>query len=411
MRIVYVWDADYPWDVRTHKIAAALTRDGHEVHIVARNRRWLQRSEALPEATVHRMQPWRWAGRRADGVLGFPAFVNPRWVSLIQRVVREVNPDVLMVRDLPLCPTAIFVGRRERVPVVLDMAENYAAMMQWIFDAGRQRPADYVVRNPAAVAVVERYCLPRLDGVLVVVDEMAERLRSMGVPTNRVDVVSNTPPLSRVLSDAQVAARLAGREGDPIRVVYLGLMEIARGVLELIEALAELHRRHRGRYALTMIGAGRDLALCVARARELELPAGVISFAGYLPNEEALHLVESSDVGVVPHHRSEAWDTSIPNKLFDYMAAGLPCVTSDARPAARIIRDTGAGVVFRSRDAADLAGALERLADREERSRCGDAGRAAIRARYHWERDAGVLQEALIRVTRVVAKSDADPAA
>jgi hypothetical protein len=57
MRIVYLWDADYPWDVRTEKVCAALTAAGHEVRIAARNRGWRDEAERRPEGTVHRMRP------------------------------------------------------------------------------------------------------------------------------------------------------------------------------------------------------------------------------------------------------------------------------------------------------------------------------------------------------------------
>jgi hypothetical protein len=104
LRVVYLWDADYPWDVRVEKICASLTAAGHEVHIVARNRRWDAERERLPEGTVHRMHPWRWIGRRLDEALGFPAFFSPRWGTLLSRTVREVNAHAIIARDLPLCP-------------------------------------------------------------------------------------------------------------------------------------------------------------------------------------------------------------------------------------------------------------------------------------------------------------------
>src|ERR1051325_2499641 len=44
-RVMYVWDGEYPCDARTEKICAALTARGHDVHLVARNRRWAPRSE------------------------------------------------------------------------------------------------------------------------------------------------------------------------------------------------------------------------------------------------------------------------------------------------------------------------------------------------------------------------------
>src|SRR5690606_4428317 len=113
-------------------------------------------------------------------------------IRQIESVGRRVGADVLIVRDLPLCPTAIGVGRRLGVPVVLDMAENYPAMMRDIWTAGRHKPWDVAVRNPRLVSLIEQWCLPRLDRILVVVEESGDRLESLGVPSDRIVVVSNT---------------------------------------------------------------------------------------------------------------------------------------------------------------------------------------------------------------------------
>src|SRR5919199_4002765 len=110
--VVYVWQSDYPWDVRTEKICRALADAGVRVHLAARNRRWEAEREALPEAAVSRLPSWRWAGRRLDAALQLPAFFNPRWIRLLARLVREEQPQVVIVRDIPLCPTALWVGRR-----------------------------------------------------------------------------------------------------------------------------------------------------------------------------------------------------------------------------------------------------------------------------------------------------------
>jgi glycosyltransferase involved in cell wall biosynthesis len=81
------------------------------------------------------------------------------------------------------------------------------------------------------------------------------------------------------------------------------------------------------------------------------------------------------------------------------MAAGLPVITSDAVPFARIVRETGTGVVFQSGDPRSLAAAIRALADPALRRRYGSAGLGAVRTRYHWEYDAGVLVEAVGEVT------------
>ncbi len=102
LSIVYVWDADYPWDVRTEKVTLALTHAGHSVSIVARNKAWRQTTELLPEGTVHRMRPWSLVGQSLDGLLSFPAFFSPRWVKLIEQTCRHAEADLIIVRDLPL---------------------------------------------------------------------------------------------------------------------------------------------------------------------------------------------------------------------------------------------------------------------------------------------------------------------
>jgi glycosyltransferase involved in cell wall biosynthesis len=394
LRVLYIWDADYPWDVRTEKICAALRGAGVDVHIAARNRAWRPDTEQLPEGVVHRMPPWRWAGRRLDGALGFPAFFSPRWRRLIAKTIRAVRPDVLVVRDLPLCPTAIWAGRDFGLPVLFDMAENYPSAIRDRWEEGLYGPADFFLRNPAAVAAVERYCLPRVDGVITVIEESADRVAAAGVPRERIVVVSNTPPRARALEPAP--ARPPSR-GGPLELVYLGLIEIPRGLKTLVDGVARL-RDTATPVRLSLVGTGVDHARLVAHARALGLTDAHVVFHGFVrSHERAREIVAAADVGAVPHPRSETWNTTIPNKLFDYMAAGLPVVSADAAPLMRIVTETGAGEVFRSGDADDLAAALVRLTDPRRRRACGEAGRLAVSAKYNWERDAAVLLEAIER--------------
>jgi len=398
LRVLYVWDADYPWDVRTEKICATLASAGHDVHIAARNVRRDPTVERLPEGTVHRMPPMRWAGRALDTALGFPAFFNPRWLSLLDRTVRRLRPDVVICRDIPLAPTALWAGHRNATPVVLDIAENYPAMLRMVFDAGVHRATDHLVRNPTAAALVESYCLKRADRIIVVIEEMAERMVQMGIPAERIDVVSNTPPRSR----AEPEPERRRPPGHPLGLVYLGLLEVARGIMEMVDAVAIL-RRDGFPVRATIVGKGRDAQLFQDRARAHGLTEADVSFLGYVDRDTALRAVQEADIGVLPHHVNEQWNTSIPNKLFDYMAVGLPVLSSNPGPFERITRATGAGEVFEGGDAASLAGAVRRLADPELRERYGAAGRRAILERYNWEYDAAVMMRGLDRAANVRA--------
>jgi glycosyltransferase involved in cell wall biosynthesis len=393
---LYVWQGEYPWDVRVEKVARALTDAGYDTRIVARNRHCAPTTEPLPEGTVERLAPFPWIARSLDAALQLPAFANPRWVRHIARTARRTAPAVIVVRDLPLAPAAVWVGRRLRVPVILDMAENYPALLRDNWAVGRQRPWDVIVRNPRAARLVEAYSLRHVDHVIVVVEESADRVANLGVPRERITVVSNTPPLER-LSNTRPPVPSDARKR--LEVVYLGILEIPRGLYEAIDAVRML-RAHSMAVRLTVVGTGRDAPLFHARARAAGLTAEDVRFTGYVSREEAMHAVATSDVGLLANHRTEQWQASIPNKLFDYMAAGLAVVTSDTAPCARIVRDTAAGEVFRAGDAADLARALERLTDSSVRAAAGEAGRRAVLNRYNWERDSAVLLEVVDSLAR-----------
>jgi len=397
LRIVYVWDADYPWDVRTEKICLALTEAGHDVHLVARNSNRAPSTEKLREATVHRMPPWRWVGAKLDTALGFPAFFNPRWRSLIANTAKEVKADVIIVRDLPLCPTAISVGRRLHIPVILDMAENYPAMIRDTWAAGRHRLTDYAVRNPRLAELVEHYCTTHVDHIITVVEASSERLRDLGVPAQKLTVISNTPPIRRT-SGRPVPPAL--QSDGRVRVVYLGLLEIHRGLDQLIDAIKLLHDAGHVEFKAVVVGSGRDEHLFQQRAARLGLSTSDVEFLGRLPHDHALAVVASGDIGVIPHHATESWNTTIPNKLFDYMSLGIPVVSSDTRPCVKVLCETGAGLSFLSGDARSLAAAMLEFRSPERRSVAGAAGVAAVRTEYNWDADSARLDELVGHVAR-----------
>ena len=150
--------------------------------------------------------------------------------------------DLVIVRDLPLILVGTWLKRRFGVPLVLDMAEDYPAMYRESLDLGGWRAWIYrIVKNPALMALVERRTLPHVDHTLVVVEESARRVQTqLGVPPERVSVVSNTP---RTESLSRIAARAAPNAQKGLLLVYTGLVQDARGLEVVVEALALLRDR------------------------------------------------------------------------------------------------------------------------------------------------------------------------
>jgi len=386
MNIVYVWDADYPWDIRVQKVTSTLVKAGHSVQIAARNRARKLLVELHEGLRIQRL-PFlpRWLGAGNDAI-SFPAFFNPLWIWHIFRVAKSSNADLIIVRDLPLALSAIGAARALGIPCVLDMAECYPEMLRctWRFEGPSIK--NFFLRNPRLADMVERVALRYLDQIWVMIEESMTRLLEMGVPERKIRIVSNTPSVSRF----ELQGEKETKEGDiGLHVVYVGLLNPSRGLDTAIRAAA-IYGEENPAFLLSIAGSGKAEHDFRNLAGELGIREQV-KFLGWIDNEDVPVLLSRADVGIVPHHKCRHWDTTIPNKLFDYMAAGLPLIVSDASPMKRIVEETGCGISYHANDVEGLVDAFRRLADSKFRSALGERGRSAVVDEYNWRRDEDVL--------------------
>jgi glycosyltransferase involved in cell wall biosynthesis len=392
MVICHVWDADYPWDVRVEKICDSLIKK-HEVRLVCRNSLRRPRYEFVNNLHIHRLPCFPKQYGQLNRLLGFPAFFNPVWVYNIWRAVRRTRADVILVRDLPLALTAVAVGRLVGIPVVLDMAENYPAMIRDLWDRQGFSVVDFLVRNPKLVSLVEHISLKLCDHIVVVVEESRDRLVALGIPLSKVSLVINTPTTERLVETSLSPDRLVPREGASLVLVYLGLLEWPRGIETAIRAIASVRAKIPG-VRLLIVGSGRHERDFHSLVEQLNLQKQV-QFLGWLDYAAAIRVIDESDIGLVPHHATESWNTTVPNKLFDYMSKGKPVIVSNAKPVERIVREEQCGIVYQEQDSEDLARAIVTLEPESIRTAMGRRGRDAIARKYNWAVDERLLYQAI----------------
>jgi glycosyltransferase involved in cell wall biosynthesis len=398
MRICKVYDDDYPWDVRVEKIGRALVEAGHQVALATRNRKRDQSYEYVDTMDVWRMPRISVLPPAVDVQLMFPAFFSPRWFAHIYNVAKTNRSDLILVRDIPLALTAIGVARALRKPVMLDMAENYPAALRAIHDHKTPSIVDLLVRNPTLAQVIEDVSLPFLDHTFVVCDENRERLLDKGVSPERVTVVGNTPDLDIFRIDDEVTREVNVQLDDAFVLCYIGAIDPFRGLDTLVEALPLLRQRIP-KVTLAILGKGEGRAEVERHARRVGV-ADRVKFLGFRPLEQLPAFIKRADVSVIPHHRNEHIDTTLPNKLFDAMALGTPVLATDATPLRRIIEAEGCGLVYKSGDPESLAEKVSVLAESKRASEMGERGIRAARERYNWQRDS----EALVSVVEAIGE-------
>jgi glycosyltransferase involved in cell wall biosynthesis len=393
MKILMVLQKPFPPDIRVTEEAASLVAAGHQVHLLCRREQGQVAEEEVDGIRVHRVHVRRIWGMGYQSFHFVALFVESAFLRRIFDLHARHHFGAIHVHDLPLARTSIVAGRRLSVPVVFDMHESWPELVRLVKTPGSghllTRTArmlkNLAVYNSARYLSLERWCLERADHVIVVADEQRRRLLENGLVSDRISVVMNAADIDRIRSsESYSSGKTKGIDSDCM-IVFLGIFLPHRGLDVAIRALA-LVRREIPNAHLLLVGEG-DIHSDLARLAEEMGLRDAVTFTGWVDLAEALALVRASDIGLIPHRRSGHIDTTLPHKLFQYMALGKPVVVADAPPLKRIVEGAGCGIVFRSGDPQSLAAAIVQVASSGRADEMGARGRQAVYERYCWERE------------------------
>lgn len=386
MKIAKIWNNDYPWDVRVEKICKALVDDGHVVHLICRNLNRAKTRDEIDGIQIHRLYPIK--NSLLNNISSIVAFLNPVWIHRIYQVVKHEKVDVLLVRDLPLVISALLVGNRFEIPVVFDMAENYPSMWKEHVDKRNSKFFNHLLKNSTVATLMENYVLKRVDHTIVVVEESKDRLIKKGISENKISIVSNTPDLKLFKGKSDVMDDIFS---DRFIMLYVGYLNGGRGLDTAIKAVPILKEK-LNEVCLIIAGDGEYMD----ELRNLVNKLGIekhVDFLGWVDSKLIPSYIYNSDVCIVPHDATDFVNSTIPNKLFDYMACKKPVLVSDAVPLKRIVNETECGMVFRSRDIEDFAEKVIKLKELSVRTKMGLNGFAAINSKYNWKHDSQTLRD------------------
>jgi glycosyltransferase involved in cell wall biosynthesis len=391
-RICFVYKEDYPWDVRVEKIVKSCVGNGKSVVLLCRNLKRLSRSESDGSFTIERLPTF--GGRLLNQLLTAPFFLNPIWVFYIFKCVIKNNCDSIIVRDLPLMLSAIFVGRALRVKVIFDMAECYPEMYRSLLQHGAKRRLNYLLKNPCIYEWIECAAVRWCDHVFVMIEESRDRLMRKRVRGDKISIVSNTPSLNN-----ESFANREYRRKDELSLLYVGFVTELRGIDTVLRGLAHYYAQAhvKQRICLTVIGVGGATKQLKALSETLGVQR-YVEFLGWCEKTVVDRFYASADVGLLPYKWCSHWNATIPNKLFDYMIAGIPVLASNIVPIQRIIEEARCGLVFEDGDIGGFVRCVDVLTDHSKREELGLNGRQAIRAKYNWENDNVRLLGALNRI-------------
>jgi len=365
----------YPTDqeIRVTKFARTLSSRGHEFYVFCPDKGTQAPYEYFMYGRIVRLRT------RVKGGLGrflvAPLPINLIWVWWLLRRFRENSIDLVIVRDLRLALPVFLAARLRGIEAILDLGEHYPGMMEII---GKERLAHHFIRNQVLITWLEAVSVRMASVVWVVVDENKERLKEH---SPRIEVISNYP-IDQNTAREKVPVRPFRRDGDPINLVSLGLIDPIRGLDMAVDSLSILAGT-LGNVRLLIYGDGPFRSALESRVKALKLNDRVV-FGGWVPGEMRFEALRQGDIGLILHRICDLTQHTIPNKLFDYMSVGLPVVSTRLGPISRILEAEQCGMVVDESPEGAATGIKELIMDCRKRALYSENGYRAAQVRYRW---------------------------
>jgi glycosyltransferase involved in cell wall biosynthesis len=234
-------------------------------------------------------------------------------------------------------------------------------------------------------SAIEAKFIPLADLVITVNESVAEQLalpygiRTPEVIYNSCGDPSNDAPLSLDEFYQRFHAPAGG-----FRVLFQGGLHPLRNLPNLVRAFARLDDS----YGLFIIGTGPLEAKLRALCNQQR--SGNVHFGGFIPPSELLRYTAHADLGIIPYEDGGLLNMRYctPNKLFEFIEAGVPICASDLPELARVVVENNIGAVYLMRSPDDIAAAIQDCRHLCERGDFALACRQQARRRFAWSEQA-----------------------
>ena len=325
--------SDLVTDQRVHRTALTLYSKGLNVTLVGRKLKSSSELEYRCYVVKRFNLPFE------NGPL-FYAFYNLRlfFYLLFHRV------DVLVTNDLDTLLPNFLISKLKNCALYYDSHEYFTEVPELVSRPKIQR----------IWLAIEHFIFPKLKNVYTVNDSIAA-IYSSKYKVN-VNVVRNLP----IKRNGQLNAQKRQAFGLPLdKKIFLfqgAGINIDRGGEEAIEAIALVENA-----ALLFIGGGDVMIRLKEKVVELKLEKKVF-FIAKQPLEKLVSFTAMADFGLTLDKDSNAnYKYSLPNKLFDYIQAGLPVLATDLIEVKKIIDGYSIGLITPSLLPSDLASTMEAM--------------------------------------------------
>jgi glycosyltransferase involved in cell wall biosynthesis len=355
-RICHMSSVHHGLDTRIfRKECVSLAKAGYETHLVTN-----ASNDDIVEAARHGVTLHPLAAQQGGNRLARILFHARHCYDM----ARSLNADLYHFHDPELIPYGVLLARAGR-KVIFDAHEdlpNDIYSKDWI-PAPAQRVVAMLCR------ALQNFGATRFSAVVAATPYIRSTFEGVA---RRVVVINNYPLLGELAPPPDACA--TRRDS----VCYVGGIDLIRGIRQVVQALS---------------GAGVTLHLAGDFASQ-ELQSGIstlsgwerVKYHGVLNRQGVTRILAQSLAGLVTFLPEPNHINAQPNKMFEYMSAGVPVIASDFPLWHDLIADAQCGICVDPNNPEAISAAIRHLRDHpDEVARMGNNGRQAVEKKYRWD--------------------------
>ena len=374
---------DEPGGTRHHELARYLVGQGHQVTIIASPISYLTgektskqprkqtddvgvtiiRSFTLP--ALHRSFIWR--------IFSFFSFMASSFINglFVQKVdlVWGTTPPIFQG------PTAWLLASLKRVPFLLEVRDLWPAFAV----------AVGVLKNKVLIKLsewLERFLYRHADQILVNSPGFIQHVTSRGAKDVALIPNGADPEMFSPRDRGAAFREEHGLEGKFV-VLYAGAHGLSNDLPVVIQAASQLQDEDHIRFVL--LGAGKDKPALKALAEQMGLMN--VLFLPPVPKHRMAGALAASDACIAILKPIQLYQTTYPNKVFDYMAAGRAVLLAIDGVIRKVVEEGNAGIFIPPGDPDAMANAIHQFAENPEKCRkMGLNGRKMIETKFSREK-------------------------
>jgi len=300
-------------------------------------------------------------------------------VKRVFEMAKELDADIYHLHDPELIPAGIKLKKLGK-KVIFDAHEDLPK--QLLGKPYFNKPTKMILSK--TFEWYERWACPKFDAMIAATPFIRDKF--LKINPNTVDI-NNFPLLDELANTSDWAQK----ENE---VVYVGGIAKIRGIEEVVSAL-----EYTQGVRLNLAGSFSEKA--VEEQVKNHQAWSNVNELGFLNRQQVNEVLAKSRAGLVTFLPAPNHIDAQPNKMFEYMSAGLPIITSNFPLWREIVEGNQCGICVDPLDPQAIGEAIQYLIDHQlEAEKMGKSGRQAVETKYNWS----IEEQKLLKLYKELAE-------